>query len=112
MGGIAARPAAACVCSVRAGRAGTPTLAGTSRRHPQLAISAVDRADAAGVAREVGVTLRPRKVLYVTAGVSGRGGGGGGGPAPPAPPPAPPPPTPRRPSSPPAPPGPPPAVGR
>jgi glycosyltransferase involved in cell wall biosynthesis len=33
----------------------------------------VDRADAAGVAREVGVTLRPRKVLYVTAGL--RGGG-------------------------------------
>src|SRR5260370_32169760 len=76
MGGIAARPAAACVCSVRAGRAGTPTLAGTSRRHPQLAISAVDRADAAGVAREVGVTLRPRKVLYVTAGLPGAGGHG------------------------------------
>jgi len=33
----------------------------------------VDRADAAGLAREVGVTLRPRKVLYVTAGL--RGGG-------------------------------------
>jgi glycosyltransferase involved in cell wall biosynthesis len=38
-----------------------------------LAISVVDRADAAGVAREVGVTLRPRKILYVTAGL--RGGG-------------------------------------
>jgi hypothetical protein len=38
-----------------------------------LAISVVDRADAAGVAREVGVTLRPRKILYVTAGL--RSGG-------------------------------------
>src|SRR5260370_14777673 len=86
MGGIAARPAAACVCSVRAGRAGTPTLAGTSRRHPQLAISAVDRADAAGVAREVGVTLRPRKVLYVTAGRRGGRGRAGVGRLPAAPP--------------------------
>src|SRR6476469_2507469 len=33
----------------------------------------MDRADAAGVAREVGVTGRPRKILYVTAGL--RGGG-------------------------------------
>src|SRR5215510_7180639 len=48
-------------------------MAGTSRRHSQLAVSVVDRADAAGVAREMGVTLRPRKVLYVTAGL--RGGG-------------------------------------
>src|SRR5262245_12108135 len=49
-------------------------MAGTSRRHSQLAVSVVDRADAAGVAREVGVTLRPRNVVYVTAGP--RGGGG------------------------------------
>src|SRR5262245_31049254 len=48
-------------------------MAGTSRRHSQLAVSVVDRADAAGVAREVGVTLRPRNVFYVTAGL--RGGG-------------------------------------
>jgi glycosyltransferase involved in cell wall biosynthesis len=33
----------------------------------------VDRADAASVAREVGVSLRPRKIVYVTAGL--RGGG-------------------------------------
>jgi glycosyltransferase involved in cell wall biosynthesis len=33
----------------------------------------VDRADAASVAREVGVILRPRKIVYVTAGL--RGGG-------------------------------------
>src|SRR5437763_7710691 len=33
----------------------------------------MDRADAASVAREVGVTGRPRKILYVTAGL--RGGG-------------------------------------
>jgi len=33
----------------------------------------MDRADAAGVAREMGVTGRPRKILYVTAGL--RGGG-------------------------------------
>jgi len=33
----------------------------------------VDRADAAGMAREVGVTLRPQKIVYVTAGL--RGGG-------------------------------------
>jgi glycosyltransferase involved in cell wall biosynthesis len=33
----------------------------------------VDRADAASVAREVGVILRPRKIIYVTAGL--RGGG-------------------------------------
>jgi glycosyltransferase involved in cell wall biosynthesis len=38
-----------------------------------LAIPVVDRADAAGVAREVGVILRPRKILFVTAGL--RGGG-------------------------------------
>ena len=51
---------------LRAGRAGAPGLAGASRGHAQLAVSAVDRADAAGVAREVGVTARPRKILYVT----------------------------------------------
>src|SRR5262249_14488091 len=72
------------------------------------AVSVVDRSDAAGVAREVGVTLRPRKVLYVTAGLCGGGGGGGvargaagrprGGPPPPPPKPLPPP-------APPAPPG-------
>ena len=33
----------------------------------------MDRADAAGVAREMGVTGRTRKILYVTAGL--RGGG-------------------------------------
>jgi glycosyltransferase involved in cell wall biosynthesis len=33
----------------------------------------MDRADAAGLAREVGVTRRPRKIVYVTAGL--RGGG-------------------------------------
>jgi len=38
-----------------------------------LAIPVVDRADAAGVAREVGVILRPRKIFVVTAGL--RGGG-------------------------------------
>jgi glycosyltransferase involved in cell wall biosynthesis len=38
-----------------------------------LAIPVVDRADAPGVAREVGVILRPRKILFVTAGL--RGGG-------------------------------------
>jgi glycosyltransferase involved in cell wall biosynthesis len=36
----------------------------------------VDGADAAGVAREVGVSLRPRKILYVTPGL--RGGGAEG----------------------------------
>ena len=40
---------------------------------PQLAISAVDRPDVAGLAREVGVSWRPRKIIYVTAGL--RGGG-------------------------------------
>jgi len=38
-----------------------------------LAIPVVDGADAASVAREVGVILRPRKILFVTAGL--RGGG-------------------------------------
>ena len=38
-----------------------------------MAIPVVDRADAAGVAREVGVILRSRKILFVTAGL--RGGG-------------------------------------
>ena len=38
-----------------------------------MAIPVVDRADAAGVAREVGVILRPRKIFVVTAGL--RGGG-------------------------------------
>ena len=38
-----------------------------------MAIPVVDGADAASVAREVGVILRPRKILFVTAGL--RGGG-------------------------------------
>ena len=46
---------------------------GSTRGDPQLAISVVDRADAAGVAREVGVTPRPRKIVYVTAGLGGGG---------------------------------------
>ena len=60
-------PGASCVRRLRARRAGAPGLAGAPRGQPQLAISAVDRADAAGLAREVGVTSRPRKILYVTA---------------------------------------------
>ena len=67
---IAAGAGAARVRRVRAGRAGAPRMAGTSRGQPELAISAVDRADAAGVAREVGVTGRPRKIVYVTAGLA------------------------------------------
>ena len=41
---------------VRARGAGAPALAATSRRKLQLAVSAMDGADAAGLAREVGVT--------------------------------------------------------
>src|SRR5207245_2595431 len=52
---------------------GAPCLPGPPHGQPQLALAVVDRADAAGVAREVGVILRPRKILYVTAGL--RGGG-------------------------------------
>ena len=57
---------------VRAGRAGAPGLAGASRGQPQLAVSAVDRADAAGVAREVGVTARPRKIRLCDGGSARR----------------------------------------
>ena len=73
MGGIAADAGAACVRRLRSRRAGAPGLAGAPRGQPQLAISAVDRADVAGLAREVGVSWRPRKIIYVTAGL--RGGG-------------------------------------
>src|SRR6185503_10681160 len=76
MGGIAAGAGAACGGWAGAGRAGTPGVARAPRRQPQLAISAVDGADAAGLAREVGVSLPPRKILYVTAGL--RGGGAEG----------------------------------
>src|SRR2546430_1873998 len=65
-GGDAARAGATWVRRPAAGRAGAPGVAGAHRGQPQLAISAVDRADAASVAREVGV--RPRKIVYVTAG--------------------------------------------
>src|SRR6266849_11116958 len=73
LGGIAPLAGAACVRRVGAGRAGAAGVAGARRGDPQLAISVVDRADAAGMAREVGVTLRPQKIVYVTAGL--RGGG-------------------------------------
>ena len=69
-------PARLAADGLRAGRAGAPGLAGAPRGQPQLAISAVDGADAAGLAREVGVSLPPRKILYVTAGL--RGGGAEG----------------------------------
>src|SRR5262245_48257782 len=73
MGRDAARAGATCIRRALAGRAGAPRVAGARRRQPQLAISAVDRADAPGLAREMGVTPRPRKIVYVTAGL--RGGG-------------------------------------
>src|SRR4030088_720301 len=73
MGRVFAGARAARIRRGCARRAGAPGLAGTPRGQPQLAIPAVDRADAAGVAREVGVTPRPRKIVYVTAGL--RGGG-------------------------------------
>src|SRR5207247_11289104 len=50
MGGIAARAGAPCGRWVSAGRTGAPGLARTPRGQPQLAISVVDGADAAGVA--------------------------------------------------------------
>src|SRR5215831_12475259 len=73
MGGIAAHARAPRRLRVRASRAGAAGMGGTSRGEPQLAISVVDRADAAGMAREMGVTPRPGKILFVTAGL--RGGG-------------------------------------
>src|SRR5262245_63155979 len=73
MGGIAAHARAPRRLRLRASRAGAAGMAGTPRREPQLAISVVDRADAAGMAREVGVIPRPGKILFVTAGL--RGGG-------------------------------------
>src|SRR5207244_6241593 len=54
-------------------RAGAPGVAGAHRGYPQLAIPFVDRADAAGLARAVGVTLRSRKIVFVTAGLGGGG---------------------------------------
>ena len=66
LGGAAAGARSPCVRRIPPGRAGAPRLAGASRGHAQLAISAVDRADAAGLAPEVGVSPRPRKVLFVT----------------------------------------------
>src|SRR5262245_5255511 len=74
MGGVAAHARAPCRLRVRASRAGAAGVEGAPRGEPQLAISVVDRADAAGMAREVGVTPRPGKILYVTAGL--RSGGG------------------------------------
>jgi len=38
-----------------------------------LAVPLVDRVDAAGLARAVGVTLRPSKIVFVTAGLGGGG---------------------------------------
>lgn len=38
-----------------------------------MAVPFVDRADAAGLARAVGVTLRPRTIVFVTAGLGGGG---------------------------------------
>src|SRR6266436_2803958 len=73
MGGRTAVAVAAFVGWARAGRACAPSLARASRRDPQLAVSVVDGAHAAGVARAMGVTPRPRRIVCVTAGL--RGGG-------------------------------------
>src|SRR5262249_19078349 len=51
------------VCAHGAGPAG---VAGALGRNAQLAISTVDGADAAGVARTMGMTPRPRRIVYIT----------------------------------------------
>src|SRR6267154_950960 len=51
MGGVASGARSSKIVRIRARRAGAPSLAGASRRQPQLAISVVDRVDAASVAR-------------------------------------------------------------
>src|SRR4029453_15289442 len=66
MGGVAAGPLPPCLVWLRAGRARAPGMAGAPHGNPQLAVSAVDRADAAGGARGRGVRLRPHKIMYVT----------------------------------------------
>src|SRR5712671_993457 len=66
MGGVASGARSSKIVRIRARRAGAPSLAGASRRQPQLAIPVVDRVDAASVARAMDVVPRPRKIVYVT----------------------------------------------
>src|SRR6516164_1251154 len=75
MGRHAAGAFAPCRRWFRACLAGPPSVAGAPRRHTQLAISAVDGVDAAGLAREVGV--RPAKIVFVTSDLFVGGGAEG-----------------------------------
>src|SRR5882672_6906142 len=66
VGGIASGADPSKIVRIRSHRARASSLAGASRRQPQLAISVVDRVDAASVARAMDVIPRLQKIIYVT----------------------------------------------
>src|SRR5438105_5278498 len=66
MGGVAAGALPPCRTWFRPRRARSRRLARAPERYPPPAVSVLGRVDVAGVARAMGVRLRPRRISYVT----------------------------------------------